>query len=154
MTAQKSAPVHFPRFPLMAAFAFLFAAVAVIGGARLAGFSPVQDLGATEVIQGRTLRFEDAADGSVKIIDADTNIEIAAAGPGTNGFLRGALRGLMRARKREDVSYLAPFRLERWSNGQLMLIDTAEGGRIDLNAYGRTNAAVFNEFLTTTGDKS
>jgi hypothetical protein len=34
------------------------------------------------------------------------------------------------------------------------LIDTAEGGRIDLNAYGRTNAAVFNDFLASTGDKS
>jgi hypothetical protein len=40
------------------------------------------------------------------------------------------------------------------ANGQLMLTDTASGVSLDLNAYGRGNAAVFAEFLETTGDKS
>ena len=42
--------------------------------------------------------FEDAADGSVIIRDASDHTQVAIAEPGTNGFLRGTLRGLMRTR--------------------------------------------------------
>ena len=60
----------------------------------------------------------------------------------------------MRVRRKGEVSYYAPYRLEQLSNGQLLLTDTASGMRLDLNAYGQTNAGVFAAFLTKTGDKS
>ncbi len=140
--------------PLSFAFVLMIAAVVAVGGARLAGVSPEQSLGASEVMQSRLLRFEDAAQGRVAVIDAQSGATVAFAEPGTNGFLRGALRGLMRVRKRGDVSRGEPYRLDQLANGQLLLTDTASGIAIDLNAYGQTNAAVFRAFLTTTGDKS
>ncbi len=46
------------------------------------------------------------------------------------------------------------YRLERWSNGQLMLTDLSEGVAIGLNAFGHTNAALFNAFLVSEGSNS
>ncbi len=54
-------------------------------------------------------------------------------------------------RKREAVSYDMPFRLDLMSNGQLLLTDLGEGTTLDLNAYGRTNAAVFEALLPGRG---
>jgi putative photosynthetic complex assembly protein len=143
-----------PRLPLAWAFATVIAATALVAGARLVGFSPQQEIGSADILQSRLLRFEDAANGSVEIIDDPTGKIVAIAEPGTNGFLRGTLRGLMRVRKKGEVSYYAPYRLEQLSNGQLLLTDMASGMRLDLNAYGQTNAAVFAAFLPKTGDKS
>lgn len=143
-----------PRLPLAWAFAAVIAALVLAAGARVAGVSPEQSLGASEILQSRLLRFEDAPQGRVAVIDHASGSTIAMAEPGTNGFLRGTLRGLMRVRKKGDVSYYEPYRLEQLANGQLLLTDTASGFKLDLNAYGQTNAAVFRAFLPTTGDKS
>ena len=60
--------------------------------------------------------------------------------PGTNGFLRGVLRGLARERKLERSAIEPPFRLTRWADGRLSLEDPATGRRIDdLEAFGPTN---------------
>ncbi len=140
-----------PKAPLRTAIALAVSALAVVGLARIGGVSPQQSLGASDVLQSRLLRFEDAADGSVRIIDGETGKAISIAGPGTNGFLRGTLRGLMRVRKTDDISYHEPYRLEQLRNGQLMLTDLAKNITLDLNAYGHTNAAVFSAFLSSTG---
>lgn len=151
---QQAVDIRFPKLPLAGALAFVCAAILVVGAARLGGLPASPGLSSTGVVQSRTLRFEDASDGSVKIIDAGTSQVIAIAEPGTNGFLRGSLRALMRVRKREGISFSEPYRLERWSNGQLMLTDLSEGVAIDLNAFGHTNAAVFNAFLVSGGSNS
>jgi putative photosynthetic complex assembly protein len=78
----------------------------------------------------------------------ETGGVIATAEPGTNGFLRGTLRGLMRARKRDGLAYSEPMELERRADGELVLIDSKLGAVIALNAFGRTNAAVFGTMLT------
>lgn len=149
---QDAAHVNFPRLPLMAAIALVCTALVLVGAARLARLPMSPGLSNVTVVQSRALRFEDGADGSVRIHDDATGDEIAVAAPGTNGFLRGTLRGLMRVRKRDDISLTAPFLLERLDNGQLILIDTLEGTNIDLNAFGQTNAAVFEAFLPPKGD--
>ena len=64
------------------------------------------------------------------------------------------MRGLNRIRLADETAPGVPYRLDRMANGQLLLTDTASGIALDLNAYGRGNAAVFAEFLETTGDKS
>lgn len=154
MSSSSTARRGVPAPPLSFAFVLMIAAVVAVGGARLAGVSPDQSLAAAEVLQSRTLRFEDAPQGRVAVIDAQSGTVVAFAEPGTNGFLRGALRGLMRVRKRGEVARGEPYRLDQLANGQLLLTDTASGFRLDLNAYGQTNAAVFRAFLSTTGDKS
>ena len=67
--------------------------------------------------------------------------------PGTNGFIRGVLRGLARDRKLQRIGTEPPFRLTRWVDGRLSLDDPATGRRIELGAFGPTNAAAFAGLL-------
>lgn len=113
-------------------------------------------------IASRDLRFEDRADGAVTVHEAagagtagsngDDRL-VAVLDPGTNGFIRGTLRGLARERRqrREDIGRQAvPFRLARWADGRLTLEDRATGRVLDLNAFGHTNADAFARLLTAT----
>jgi putative photosynthetic complex assembly protein len=142
------------KAPLVLAFGLALAALALTAGARLAGVSPEQRLAGADVLQSRTLRFEARPDGGVNIFDAATGERVTTAPPGLEGFLKGALRGLDRIRKADEVATDLPYRVEKLANGQLLLIDTASGLALDLNAYGRSNAAIFDAFLATTGENS
>lgn len=142
------------KLPLIGAGIMILLAILITASARLSGISATQELGPASVVSSRTLRFADGDHGSVLVYDGATGKVIATAAPGTNGFLRGALRGLMRVRKVDAVDYAAPYLLRQMSNGQLLLTDQGQNITLDLNAYGRTNAAVFEAFLSATGDKS
>jgi putative photosynthetic complex assembly protein len=139
----------FPRLPLLGGIALVFVAMGSVAVARLSGVSPHINIRTEAPIATRMLQFEDRKDGSVGIIDAASKTDIAVAAPGTNGFLRGTLRGLMRSRKTREVSYREPFRLERYANGQMVLVDIIADHAISLNAFGPTNVAVFAAFLPT-----
>ena len=145
---------HVPPLPLALSFGAALVALALVSAARVAGVSPEQTLPGASVVESRLLRFEQGSDGRIVVIDGTTGQAIADAPPGAEGFLRGALRGLNRIRLADETAPGAPYRLELMANGQLMLVDTSSGVALDLNAYGRGNAAVFAEFLETTGDKS
>jgi putative photosynthetic complex assembly protein len=151
-----SAPArsHVPPLPLALSFGMALLALALVAGARAVGYAPEQTLPGAEVVESRLLRFEQAGDGRITVIDGTTGQSIADAPAGAEGFLKGALRGLNRIRMADETAPGVPYRLARMANGQLMLIDTASGVALDLNAYGRGNAAVFAEFLAMTGDQS
>lgn len=140
--------IYFPKKPLYATFAFVIATLVLATLGRGMKETPLQLMGEAETVASRMLRFEDRADGAVIVIDHETGGVIATAEPGTNGFLRGALRGMMRARKRDGLANSAPMKLEQRADGELVLIDSALGTVIALNAFGRTNAAVFGTMLT------
>jgi putative photosynthetic complex assembly protein len=144
-----TATQHFPRAPLTGAILLIAAAVGSVAVAQLTHM-PQPSLAITAPItEQRLVRFEDRPDGGVGVIDAVTGKDIAVAQPGTNGFLRGSLRGLMRARKRQGIGITEPFRIERFTTGQIVLRDEATRTDIPLNAFGPTNAAVFAAFLST-----
>ena len=94
----------------------------------------------------RDLRFEDRADGAVLIYDvgAKTPFDVVQ---GEAGFLRGTLRGLARTRHSEGLDDSVPFHLAAWPDGRLTLDDPATGRRLDLEAFGSTNEAVFSRLL-------
>jgi len=95
------------------------------------------------------LSFVDRSDGGVEVDDADhANATIHVVPPGTNGFLRGVLRGLARARRNEHVGEAPPFTLTRWADGQMTLADPQTGHRISLEVFGPTNARPFAQLLT------
>jgi putative photosynthetic complex assembly protein len=144
-----SAVQPFPRLPLMGVIALVCVAVVGVSAARLAGFQAAAPMFSEAPAESRLLRFEDRPDGGVGVIDAKTDQDIAVARPGTNGFLRGALRGLMRTRKRQGIAQTELFRVERFASGQIVLTDMATATNIPLNAFGPTNAAVFAAFLST-----
>lgn len=135
-----------PRGLLLALGGFALAAVLLAGAARLTGFGADHQEDAAPLVT-RELRFEDRADGGIAIVDARDGRGIDSVAPGTNGFLRSAVRGLVRERKRQGVGADTPFRLSARTDGRLTLEDPATGRRIDLESFGATNAAVFARLL-------
>ncbi len=97
-------------------------------------------------VASRDLRFEDRADGAVLIYDAASTTPFEVV-QGENGFLRGTLRGLARARRMAGLDDTKPFHLAAWPDGRLTLDDTATGNRVELEAFGHTNEAVFAHLL-------
>jgi putative photosynthetic complex assembly protein len=142
-----------PRLPLLGAAALLVLALGLVSMVRLTG------VGATHappsrVVEERDLRFEDRDDGSIAVFDARQNLQIDRVAPGTNGFLRGTLRGLARERKREGVGAALPFQLSEHSDGHLLLTDPGTGRFIDLGSFGPTNAGAFARLMTATAAKA
>jgi putative photosynthetic complex assembly protein len=140
----------FPRYPLFGAAALVAIALAGAGYGRLdhqgAG-------GAATVVAMRDFRFEDRADGAV-IVDLVGEAQPFAVVTGQNGFLRGTLRGLARARRQDGIGSAAPFRLTAWADGRLTLDDPATGRHVELEAFGPTNEAVFARLLGGAGGHS
>jgi putative photosynthetic complex assembly protein len=133
---------------------------ALIGAALLLGFSLLAATAARLLhlqvaspahsvpVRVLHLSFVDRADGAVAVLDADhgyATIHIVPAG--TNGFLRGVLRGLARARRNEHVGQAPPFTLTRWADGQMTLADPQTGQRVSLEVFGPSNSRPFAQLL-------
>ena len=101
----------------------------------------------------RQLRFADRADGAVVITDALTNARVAVIAPGEGGFVRGTMRGLARDRFVSGIGPEVPFRLVGWSDGRLTFEDPATGTKMEMAAFGQTNAETFLRFLSATEDQ-
>ncbi|WP_137181309.1 photosynthetic complex assembly protein PuhC [Roseomonas sp. AR75] len=140
-------PAFLPR-------SMLLAAAAVVGGtlilAVLGHKAPVNPASTGErPVATRDLRFADRDDGAVVITDARTGGVIEVLPGGTEGFVRGAMRGLVRQRRVAGQGTEPPFRLSTWSDGRITLVDTATGNTMELHAFGRTNAEAFLKLLAT-----
>lgn len=151
-TTRQNSPLK--QAPLILAFGLAITAIAVSAGVRFAGVSPHQKLEGAEIQQSRLIRFEPMSDGRIIILDATSGEVITTAPLELAGFLKGVLRGLGRIRRTQEIDIADPYRLEKMTNGQLLLVDTASGISLDMNAYGRSNASVFGAFLSTKGDQS
>jgi putative photosynthetic complex assembly protein len=103
------------------------------------------------VLASRDLRFEDRPDGSIAVTNATDGALVQMLAPGSNGFIRATLRGIVRERKLEDIGQAPPFRLTAYADGRLTLEDLATGRRIDLEAFGHTNLAAFTRLLPLPG---
>jgi putative photosynthetic complex assembly protein len=100
------------------------------------------------------LRFADRSDGAVEVRDADRDDRLIHVVPAaSNGFLRGVLRALTRARISEHVGHEPPFTLTRWADGQLTIADPQTGQRVSLEVFGPSNYGPFAQLLTDADDK-
>ena len=131
-----------PRFVLTGASVLVGFALILTAGARLSDIGTLH-MPKEQVVQTLALRFEDRDDGSVAVRDASDDQIIYIVAPGTNGFIRATLRGLVRERKREGIGPQTPFTLTHWSDGTMSLEDTTIGRRVSLEAFGPTNAQAF-----------
>jgi putative photosynthetic complex assembly protein len=135
-----------PLFGAALLLAFVLGLVMVTGG------TPRGTVPRPAPVESRDLRFADLPDGSVAVFDARSGASIAQLAPGTGGFVRGALRGLARERRRENgAGEEASFRLATWPDGAFTLEDTVTGHVIDLRAFGRTQTETFLSMLHTRG---
>jgi putative photosynthetic complex assembly protein len=142
MTSQTALPVPNPTLPLAVKLigSMLLLILLAIGFARWQGISDKQADAAT--VWQRDLVFADGPQGSVIVKDAQSQTEIAQF-EGEQGFLRSTLRALVRERKRQNIGPDAPMQLMGRADGRLTLLDPSTQQRIDLEAFGPSNAAVF-----------
>lgn len=140
-----------PRGPLVGVVLLVAAAVFSVALVRVTGIggSRTPDSAA---VAARDLRFEDRPDGSIDVYDFRDNRLVSAIAPGTNGFMRGTLRGLSRDRKRQGVGPDEPFRLIARADGRLTLEDPSTGRRVDLESFGPTNTGAFAQLLADRSD--
>jgi putative photosynthetic complex assembly protein len=137
---------HLPTLPLAAMAALVLSCVLGVSAVRLSGMSAQQQADAA-TLSTRQLRFEDRDDGGITVRDAGSGALLASVAPGTNGFLRSTMRGLVRERKRQGLGPALPFELVARVDGRLTLIDPGTQRRIDLESFGPTNSAVFAQLL-------
>ena len=142
MTSQTALSVPSPTLPLAVKLigSMLLLILLAIGFARWQGISDKQADAAT--VWQRDLVFADEPQGSVIVKDAQSQTEIAQF-EGEQGFLRSTLRALVRERKRQNIGPDAPMQLLGRADGRLTLLDPSTQQRIDLEAFGPSNAAVF-----------
>jgi len=136
----------FPRGALVGAALLIAFAIGAAGIGRLAGGGRSAE-GTAPAVERLSLRFEDRADGGVAVVTADEGRLVTVLEPGTHGFVRGVLRSLVRERRASALGAAEAFELARSADGHLSLHDPATGRRIDLGAFGPTNAAAFARLL-------
>jgi putative photosynthetic complex assembly protein len=66
---------------------------------------------------------------------------------GEGGFVRATMRRLAKARAASAIGAERPFRLVRWENGALSLIDPATGKEAEIYGYGADHVRAFAELL-------
>ena len=136
----------FPRGPLFGVAALLAVTLGGAGVSRIQGGPTAMPT--TVAAVARDITFEDRQDGALIVTDAQNGAVLGIVEPGTNGFLRATMRGLARQRIQQGIGREAAFRLTAWQDGRLTLEDPTIKRRLDLEAFGPTNAAAFATFLT------
>ena len=136
----------FPRNALIGTALLLGLTLLVVAVVRISGLEITQTPTATP-IESLSLRFSDRADGAVIVHDMRQNRVLTIMTPGTDNFIRGVLRSLARERRLHGIDSKPPFNLVRWADGRLSIEDPSTGRRIDLAAFGHTNANAFARFL-------
>jgi putative photosynthetic complex assembly protein len=134
----------FPRVALVAAGLSIALTLGGVGVARWSGFDGRQQ--DAQPVAQRTLHFRDQSGGGIAIVDAASGATLETV-DGEQGFLRGALRAVVRERKLRGLVSDAPLQLISRADGRLTLVDPATGSRLDLESFGSTNAAVFARWL-------
>lgn len=137
---------QFPRAVLLGAGALIGVSLLMVMTSRVNG------IGTTRMPEARAvtvldIRVEDRSDGAVAVYAADDSHLITAFAPGTSGFVRGVMRGMARERRRDGIGQQPPFRLTRWSDGRLSLLDPSTGVVVNLEVFGPPNSAAFAQLL-------
>jgi putative photosynthetic complex assembly protein len=135
-----------PPAPLLAAAGLALLTLVAAGTVRLTGVGAVTPAPAAVQTQ-RALHFTDRDDGGVAVIDAASGATVAVLPSGEGGFVRVTLRSLARDRKHLGIGAETPFLLQSSDDGRLTLVDGTTGRRIDLKAFGPTNAGAFARLL-------
>jgi putative photosynthetic complex assembly protein len=142
MQLSRHAVTRLPLFALSLLIVLTLAGTAAVRWTGVSARAPD-----APAVHTRQLRFEDRPDGAVAVIDADSG-RLLDTLQGEQGFLRGALRALARERRLRAVGAEPPFELSARSDGRLTLTDPSTGQRLDLEAFGPTNAGVFARLLS------
>lgn len=137
-----------PRAALVGAAALIVFTITVAAFARHSHLAARAGTSSPAPIESFEAKFEDRPGGELAVLDARTGREVTDVAPGTNGFIRGVLRGMFRTRKLESLGHDATFLLARQQDGRLTLEDLQTARRVDLDSFGPTNSAAFAGLLS------
>lgn len=135
-----------PKGALILAGAFALTVIALAAVARLSNVGTLGQQSNAQMVASRALVFTDRPDGSIGVYDAQHQQQLDNVS-GTGGFVRGAMRALARQRRLASVGPEVPFYLVKWSDGRLTLDDSSTKNHLELDAYGKSNLASFEELL-------
>ena len=93
------------------------------------------------------LSFQDLGADRLAVVDTRAGNTIAFVEPGKDGLVRGALRGLKRARELKGAAVDAPYQLVIWDSGRLTLSDLGIDEHIPIDSFGLTDTGVLAQFL-------
>ena len=96
----------------------------------------------------RSIQFYDEADGTVRVEDATSGVEVGRFVPATGGFVRSSVRSLVHERRIRGIGRETPFDLTEYADGALELRDSTTGKSVELASFGADNRAVFAAMLT------
>ncbi len=130
---------------IMAGLLFVVGAVSLARWNEQVSRHPVPNIMPTAE---RQLLFLDGSNGDVRVVDANDGQQVGHFARGEGSFVRGVIRSLTRARSQQAVLPDQPFTLQQYPGGRLILSDPRTGERIELNAFGTTNAGVFVDFFS------
>lgn len=136
----------FPRAPLIAAATLIAVSIIGVAIARYTGFDP-RVAPPAPTLDVRSLAFIAQPDGTMTVLDTNTQQEITTLPPGDEGFVRATLRSLARERNRQNIPANTPYRLVSHTDGHLTLEDPATNRSFDLGSFGPTNLAAFSRLL-------
>lgn len=100
------------------------------------------------VVASVDLAFEDQQDGTIRVQAAGGKGKGLVLPRGQDGFVRVAIRSMVRDRRLAGVESEQPFRLSRDAAGRLFLRDLATGRVLALSAYGHANGQAFAQLMT------
>jgi putative photosynthetic complex assembly protein len=146
-TAPPATKRSFPRGALWIAAGMIGLALLLAVLARTTGFGTLR-MPETTFVEYRDVRFLDGDAGTVVVLDGRNGERIAVLPSGSDGFIRGVMRGFARSRRTRGVGDEVPFRLGRATSGQLILRDPVLDREIVVDAFGRTNVEAFARLLT------
>jgi putative photosynthetic complex assembly protein len=141
----------FPRGVLLGAFGLIVFTIVGAGVARWTGIGAAGDMREFAVLDQQAIYFEDRSDGAVIVRSEESGDLVGVLDPGTNGFIRSVVRGLVRERRARDIGAEPPFYLTRWQDGRFSLDDPSTGRTVELGAFGPTNAGAFAGLLASRG---
>jgi putative photosynthetic complex assembly protein len=144
----------FPRGALIAAAAMVGFSLISTAAVRVVRLTTPAPMAAPAPALSADLVFSDRADGAIVVQKSGDRRLVAMLAPGTNGFVRGVMRGLARDRISRHIGEAPPFRLSQAQDGRLSLLDTATGRLIDLESFGVSNRAVFLDLLHSAEARS
>jgi len=136
----------FPREVLIGAallIGFVIAAAALV---RFTGFGGTE-MPLTPVVESRQLVFVKNGDGTTTVRVPGENGVVAILESGVDGFVLGVMRGMVRERNSYNADVDAPYLLSLREDGRLLFEDPLTGRRIDVRAFGPTNAGSFAQLL-------
>lgn len=139
-----------PKPVLRVAVAMVVLTFALVIAASQFGVGKSADVYGAAVAQ-RALSFDDAPDGGIIVRDGTTGAVALTLPQGTNGFLRGAVRGLADRRRVAKLTHDSPFLLTAWEDGRVTLEDPLTGQRVAVSSFGPTQVKSFVALLDPAG---